>query len=78
MEGARSKVDTLNLAPLSLHLRDTQLHGVQRVLSSMQVTRHIFDTALGKVLMPWVTLGFGAALLTLATEVIEVVRDFRW
>jgi hypothetical protein len=44
----------------------------------MQLTRHIFDTALGKILMPWVTFGFGAALLALATEVLEVVREYRW
>ncbi len=44
----------------------------------MQFTRPIFDTALGKILMPWVTLGFGAALLALATEVLEIVRDLVW
>jgi len=44
----------------------------------MQVTRHILDTAIGKMLMPWVTLGFGAALVALATEVIEMVRAYRW
>jgi hypothetical protein len=41
----------------------------------MQLTRQIFDTAIGKILMPWITLGFGAALLALATEVIQIVRD---
>ncbi len=48
------------------------------VPSSMQVTRHILDTTLGKILMPWVTFGFGAALLALATEVLEAVRELRW
>lgn len=43
----------------------------------MQFTRHIFDTTLGKILMPWITLGFGGALLALATELIEVARDLR-
>ncbi len=41
----------------------------------MSFTRHIFDTTLGKILMPWVTLGFGAAVLALATELIEIVRE---
>jgi hypothetical protein len=44
----------------------------------MQFTRHMFDTALGKILMPWVTIGFGGAVLALATELIEVARDLRW
>ncbi len=41
----------------------------------MQYTRQIFDTAIGKILMPWITLGFGAALLALATEVIQIARE---
>lgn len=43
----------------------------------MQFTRHIFDTALGKVLMPWITLGFMGAVMALATEVIEMARELR-
>jgi hypothetical protein len=41
----------------------------------MQFTRQVFDSALGKILMPWSALGFSAALLALATEVIQIVRD---
>lgn len=56
----------------------TQLIGAPRVLVDMQFTRHIFDTALGKILMPWVTIGFGGAVVALATELIEVARELRW
>ncbi len=56
----------------------TQLLVPASVISSMQFTRQIFDTTLGKILMPWITLGFGAALLALATEALEIVRDLRW
>ena len=56
----------------------TQLIGVPCVLSSMQFTRHIFDTTIGKILMPWITIGFGGAMVALATELIEVAREFRW
>ncbi len=56
----------------------TQLLFPASVISSMQFTRQIFDTTLGKILMPWITLGFGAALLALATEALEIVRDLRW
>jgi hypothetical protein len=41
----------------------------------MQFTRQIFDTAVGKILMPWITLGFSAALLALAAEVLQILRD---
>ncbi len=66
------------LAPWTLHVREVQLlHGCS-VRTNMQVTRQTLDAALGKILMPWVTLGFGAALLALATEVLEIVCEFRW
>lgn len=57
---------------------ETQLIGVPCVFSGMQFTRHIFSTAIGKILMPWITIGFGGAMLALATELIEVAREFRW
>lgn len=44
----------------------------------MQVTRQIFDSTVGKILMPWITLGFGGALLALATELVEIAKDLRW
>ena len=44
----------------------------------MQFTRHIFDKTIGKILMPWITIGFGGAMVALATELIEVAREFRW
>jgi hypothetical protein len=63
--------------PLVLAL-GTQLIDVPCVLSGMQLTRHIFDTTIGKILMPWITIGFGGAMLALATELIEVAREFHW
>lgn len=41
----------------------------------MTLGRQIFESTLGKILLPWINLGFTAAMITLATEMVEAVRD---
>ncbi|HEU5403774.1 MAG TPA: hypothetical protein VFU86_20635 [Terriglobales bacterium] len=40
----------------------------------MRLGRQIFEGAIGKILLPWVNLGFTAAMITLVTEMVEAVR----
>ncbi len=41
----------------------------------MQATRHIFETTIGKILLPWVNLGLLGALVALASEIAELFRS---
>ncbi len=40
----------------------------------MQLARHIFETTVGKVLLPWINLGFMGALMMLLSEAVELLR----
>lgn len=41
----------------------------------MQFARHIFETTIGKILLPWVNLGILGALMTLLAEAVETLRN---
>jgi hypothetical protein len=38
--------------------------------------RQIFENAMGKMLLPWINLGFTAAMIALATEMLEGLRFY--
>ncbi len=40
----------------------------------MTLGRQIFESTLGKILLPWINLGFTGAVCVLASEMIEAVR----
>jgi hypothetical protein len=40
----------------------------------MTLGRQIFESALSKILLPWINLGFTGAVCVLASEMIEVLR----
>jgi hypothetical protein len=40
----------------------------------MTLGRHIFETTLGKVILPWLNLGFTGAVCTLAAELFDAIR----
>ncbi len=40
----------------------------------MQLARHIFETTIGKILLPWLNLGLLGALLTLLSEAVDTLR----
>ena len=37
--------------------------------------RQIFESTLGKILLPWINLGFTAAMIALATEMLDSLRS---
>lgn len=41
----------------------------------MTLGRRIFESTLGKILLPWINLGFTAAMIALATEVLDSLRS---
>lgn len=41
----------------------------------MTLGRQIFESTLGKILLPWINLGFTGAVIALATEMLEAVRS---
>ncbi len=40
----------------------------------MTLGRKIFETTMGKIILPWLNLGFIGALCTLASEALELLR----
>jgi hypothetical protein len=40
----------------------------------MTLGRQIFETTIGKIILPWLNLGFIGALCTVATELMETAR----
>jgi len=40
----------------------------------MTLGRQIIETTMGKIILPWLNLGFIGAVCTLASELIEVLR----
>ena len=40
----------------------------------MTLGRQILETTIGKILLPWLNLGFMGALCTLASEALELAR----
>ncbi len=41
----------------------------------MTMGRQILETTLGKILLPWINLGFIGAMCMLATEIVEALRS---
>ncbi len=41
----------------------------------MTLGRQIFESTLGKILLPWINLGFTAAMFTLLAEIFEGLRS---
>jgi len=41
----------------------------------MTLGRQIFESMLGKILLPWINLGFTGAMLALATDILESLRS---
>jgi hypothetical protein len=40
----------------------------------MTLGRQIFESTMSKILLPWINLGFTAAMIALATEMLESLR----
>ncbi len=41
----------------------------------MTLGRQIFETTMGKILLPWINLGFTAAMCTLVAEIFQNLRS---
>jgi hypothetical protein len=41
----------------------------------MTLGRQIFESTVGKILLPWINLGFTGAMIALATEMLESLRS---
>lgn len=42
----------------------------------MTLGRQIFESTLGKILLPWINLGFTAAMITLGAEMLDSLRSY--
>jgi hypothetical protein len=42
----------------------------------MTLGRQIFESTMNKILLPWINLGFTAAMFALATEMVENLRSY--
>ena len=42
----------------------------------MTLGRQIFESTLGKILLPWINLGFTGAVVVLASEMLESLRCY--
>lgn len=41
----------------------------------MTLGRQIFESTMGKILLPWLNLGFTAAMIALAAEMVDSLRS---
>ncbi len=42
----------------------------------MTLGRQIFESTVGKILLPWINLGFTGAVVVVATEMLENLRSY--
>jgi hypothetical protein len=42
----------------------------------MTLGRQIFESTVGKILLPWINLGFTGAVVVLASEILESLRSY--
>ena len=42
----------------------------------MTLGRQIFESTMRKILLPWINLGFTAAMIALAAEMVESLRSY--